>query len=169
MLGKDEYPKIGDQYKHADGRWSLIRDRNIHLFARPRRHKFRRRVTAPAASGAAGTEPVAWGYAHPNGTLAFASVQEPEPGTPAIVPLYAAPHPAPGWLTKKDREWLTYLLQNFPTSSRVDEWIHSLLARSSPPQVVPPEQEFRSHSNALRDAEWFAALAAAGVTCKEVG
>ncbi len=92
-------------------------------------------VERQAASGAAGTEAVAWGYAHPNGTLAFASVQEPEPGTPAIVPLYAAPQAAKGWLTAEERETLmriSYSLDyvQFATSAH---FIRSLLARSTPP------------------------------------
>ena len=83
----------------------------------------------------------------------------------------AAPQPATGWLTAEERETLMRISHSldyvhFFTSAN---FIRSFLARSSPPEVVPPEQEFRSHSNALRDAEWFAALAAAGVPVKEVG
>jgi hypothetical protein len=104
---------------------------------------------APAASGAAGTEPMTWGIANPGnpiyGNQKVWTVRATEEIAKDVYhscdgwvhfPLYAAPQAAPGWLTKKDREWLTYLLQNFPVSYPVNEWIHSLLARSSPPEVV---------------------------------
>ena len=130
--------------------------------------------SAPAASGAAGTEVVAWGVIeYHGGPIIHATPDEDEATQYAgyTAPLYAAPQPAKGWLTEKERETLmriSYGLDyaQFATSA---DFIRSFLARSSPPQVVPPEQEFRSHSNALRDAEWFAALASAGVAVKEVG
>ena len=126
------------------------------------------------ASGAAGTEVVAWGVIeYHGGPIIHATPDEDEATQYAgyTAPLYAAPQPAKGWLTEKERETLmriSYGLDyaQFATSA---DFIRSFLARSSPPQVVPPEQEFRSHSNALRDAEWFAALASAGVAVKEVG
>ena len=133
------------------------------------------KIMSEAASGAAGTVPVAWGIlrgghfivATVNKSAATESCKD-HGGT--VVALYAAPQPAKGWLTEKDREWLTYLLQNFPVSSAVNEWIHSLLARSTPPEVVLPRVYcYGGDGEPLVDLEDVrAALAAAGVTVKEV-
>ena len=61
-----------------------------------------------------------------------------------IVPLYAAPQPAPGWLTAEEREAVTLAAQQAPESDFVTtvegKWINKtltdLLARSTPPEVV---------------------------------
>ena len=157
---------------------------------------FRRRVLAPAASGAAGTEPDAWGVRR-NGmvdcvthrrmrSMAERSVEQ-FGGT--VVPLYAAPQAANGWLTPEEREAILYLIANrsqfapqTPHEERrnaASRVCHALLARSSPPEVVLPKrleavrpkrlEDMRSVIVDQRDAEWLAALAAAGVTWKEVG
>ena len=127
---------------------------------------------APAASGAAGAEVVAWGYAHPNGTLAFASVQEPEPGTPAIVPLYAAPQAAKGWLTAEERAAIQWAI----SEGFDEEVLRNILARSSPPEVELPECPYDGYTMLTAEYVWCKcvavfteALAAAGVKVKEVG
>ena len=252
ILGKDEYPRIGDQYKHDDGRWSVIRDRNIHLFTRPRRHKFRRRVTAPAASvvpdvvsemadilrsnatddekhsaiatlveavcpgyvlspaasGAAGNSPaalvsadvVAWGVrpvqsmevppgcASPRRvdrkTLTLFSMQHHAEAAAqrtggTVAPLYAAPQAASGWLTEEQRGSIWYAIEGLrEAASRRNNGhartLESILARSSPPDVVlHHERDWYDGSGgrvgAFDPAKTRAALAAAGVTVKEVG
>ncbi len=82
---------------------------------------------------------------------------------------------AKGWLTEKEREtveWLAQLdqpqyLDGTRKHARVAQ---ALLARSSPPEVVRPNEKHYHHITcASRDAYWLAALAAAGVAWKEVG
>ena len=218
ILGPDEPPQIDDQFEGSDGQWCIVYPANIHLCTLPHRYKYRRRVTAPAASelpppaafldarhdpiaptsgerirakklSPAASGAAAWEYSvrtdHgmgrgvtlvPPSTIAWAEIHNADPAS--CVPLYAAPQPAPGWLTKKDREWLTYLLQNVPISFAADEWIHSVLARSSPPEVVL--EDFTQDAVRNLDAKYLAgwdqcmalakrAISAAGVTVKEVG
>ena len=97
----------------------------------------------------------------------------------------AAPQPAPGWLTPEERKAVAAMAASQGRDSVLFDQIQApdhakaafrrskvlagILARSSPPEVVAPDQEFRSHSNALRDAEWLAAIAASGGKVKEVG
>jgi hypothetical protein len=90
---------------------------------------------------------------------------EEEKGT--VVPLYRQPPQPRGWLTPKDREWLTFIYENVCISHEADEWIKSFLARSTPPEVVLPDVLFRKLSVEER-AEVVAAFAAAGVAVKEV-
>lgn len=125
------------------------------------RHSASGAVNSPAAPVSA--EPVTWGVKLPGhetfGQDAVWSVRpskelakESFPSLEGWVhfPLYAAPQAAKGWLTKKDREWLTYLLQNVPISFDADEWIHSLLARDTPPEpasgwLTPEDRDFLDH------------------------
>ena len=113
--------------------------------------------------------------------------------TMTVVPLCARPQPAPGWLTPEERSLLSSLADGTERRATDIEYmtksgmtlgsglpkasdclsdaalLRSILARETPPEVVAPDQEFRSHSNALRDAEWLAAIAASGGKVNEVG
>jgi vacuolar-type H+-ATPase subunit D/Vma8 len=128
----------------------------------------------------AAAEPVAWGVTR-GGTadhLAFtlkdtADTYVRTHGGGTVVPLYSAPPPQAGWLTAKDREWFAYIRENVCISHEADKWIESILARNAPPEVVPPKpwhfnsEDFMDRDDQNnRDAEWIAALAAAGVECK---
>ena len=132
---------------------------------------------APAASGAAGNSPavpvssgpVAWGVKTHDGRFVCAASKsfmesEAEQQRGTLHPLYAAPQAAKGCLTAEERAAIQWAI----SEGFDEEVLLHLLARSSPPEVVVPDQVFRSHSNALRDAEWFAALAAAVVSWKEL-
>ena len=145
---------------------------------------------APAASGAAGTEVVAWGVIeYQGGPIIHATPNEDEATQYAgdTVPLYAAPQAAKGWLTAEEREAVTTMAAVMERDAAYFEkcqepghakagWrrakvFRDLLARSSPPEVVMPTVFQRSNLGdplvALEQVK--AALAAAGVTCKEVG
>ena len=134
--------------------------------------------SAPAASGAAGTEPVAWAFVTTDGAIVHVSTFEPVPGTATVVPLYAAPQ---GWLTEEERRLIEGMMESASAFPPTMHWhsgctvrdtlriLRDLLARSSPPEVVRPKPQVCGiFSNEVRDAEWIAALAAAGVTWKEV-
>ena len=78
-----------------------------------------------------------------------------------------------GWLDEVEREALEAARDYFDNDDHGDSEcvfiarvLKQILARSSPPEVVRPPYK-AGHS--MRDGEWIAALAAAGVTCKEVG
>jgi hypothetical protein len=136
-----------------------------------------------AASGAAGTEPDAWGVRRKGGVDAvihrlFRSSAEAsaEQYGGIVVPLYAAPQPAKGWLTAEERLAVSgailILDQHGPTN--IGHSLNALLARSTPPEVVLPREcdglrydSFVAGWNGYRD-EALKALAAAGVTVKEV-
>lgn len=121
--------------------------------------------SAPAASGAAGTEVVAWGVrlkqsmevppgcASPRRvgrktfTQFFSTQDDAEAAAKrlggTVVPLYADPQPARGWLTPEEREAIMYLIANrrqFAPQTPHEERrnaacrvCHALLARSTPP------------------------------------
>ncbi len=147
--------------------------------------------SAPAASGAAGTEPVAWGIRRSDGTWwescratrdAMLSVTTGGGDANNVVsPLYAAPQPAPGWLMAEERGSIWYAIEGLreASSSRNDghaRTFESLLARSSPPEVVLPECPYDGYTMLTAEYVWCecvavftAALAAAGVPVKEVG
>ena len=143
---------------------------------------------APAASGAAGTEVVAWAVVYPGGRFGASFDTEAQARSLAkrlslyelsVAPLYAAPQPAKGWLTEEEREAVLWLAEfagqrcglpwpcgmggSFPVVA------HRLVAREKPPEVVAPASYAVSEQQPPRDLEWIAALAAAGVTVKEVG
>ena len=135
---------------------------------------------APAASGAAGTETDAWGVRR-NGLVdcvAHRSFRKSAEGSAEqwggiVVALYAAPQPAPGWLTAEEREALK--LAADAAYDKQEDTLRSLLARSTPPEVVLPRDcggesydSFVAGWNNYRD-EALKALAAAGVPVKEVG
>jgi hypothetical protein len=141
------------------------------------------------ASGAAGTEPVAWRYKgepwfdgsrwHDKYELT-ADERLAKWKDKDALPLYAAPQPAKGWLTAEEREAVEYFSEFCDTNIVPDEWsemsekLRALLARSSPPEVVLPAPPFDPSNVAYSD--WMMCLsavrsylAAAGVTVKEVG
>ena len=79
-----------------------------------------------------------------------------------------------GWLTGDERLAVSgailILDQHGPTN--IGRTLNDILARSSPPEVVRPGTQVRYHRLSVeeqRDDQWLAALAAAGVTVKEVG
>ena len=189
---------------------------------------------SPAASGAAvnipavpvSSEPLAWGIVwkgkhdidtelvyHDEESAQETADANDNNGT--VVPLYAAPQPAKGWLTPEERKWIEYMQDNCvlpykgmkcmeailarSTDAEPKGWLtpkerhvikrvsehlfetsqleftdivtlEAILARSTPPEVVRPKPQVCGiFSNEVRDAEWFAALAAAGHKVKEVG
>jgi hypothetical protein len=93
-----------------------------------------------------------------------------------IVPLYRQPPQPRGWLTEEEREALTTVLFEAKRTYHkkydgVIKAVKSLLARSTSPEVVRPERwtDMRVVIGNQRDAQWIAAIAAAGVAVKEVG
>ena len=158
--------------------------------------------SAPAASGAAGnspavpvsSDPVAyfvkwaekdWGVQDQTfRTLEraqdYIKDEKSEDENPQIVPLFAAPQAAPGWLTAEERSSIQHAanLAKASWSYSVAQELENILARSTPPEVVLPELHTRSEVNEanhkspclwLRRPDVIEALAAAGVTVKEVG
>ncbi len=141
---------------------------------------------APAASGAAGTEPEAWAVRMKSGRYKGFLFESEEAAqkcaeliTDDTVPLYAAPQPASGWLTEEEREAVEEARDFFDgdneeSSKFMHRMLSVLLARSSPPEVVLPREcgglrydSFVAGWNGYRD-EVKKALAAAGVKWKEV-
>jgi hypothetical protein len=141
-------------------------------------------LCAAAAASCGGGEPVAWGWATPDGKLIYVSVFEPKRDTATVVPLYRQPPQPRGWLTKEERACLEkmrdelkrlLLARSLKTVIGQDTErdfiaIESILARSSPPEVVLPRVYCHGASGEpLVDIEDVrAALAAAGVAVKEV-
>ena len=151
---------------------------------------------AVPASGAAGTEVSAWGVMvqrDPEVLCVPFTVREAAQHFVAlnaqnekmtVVPLYAAPQAASGWLTEEERDFLGQVRDYHATaamgtgsaaheshSRRVYGLLGDLLARSTPPEVVLPLVAgwgMDGHAM-LRRAEVQEALAAAGVPWKEVG
>jgi len=140
-------------------------------------------VAKQAASGGGKGEPVAWrveyrGFIELYSVEQFATERASEVrGT--VVPLYRSPPQPRGWLTEEESDALFRIVADEwpPQANGVrDSIIRSLLARSTPPKVVKPDRwrddiydGDRIVVGDQRDAEWLAALAAAGVEVKEVG
>jgi hypothetical protein len=154
-------------------------------------------TSSPAASGAAGTEPVAWAILR-GGHFIVATVNEVAANESCkdyggtVVPLYAAPQPAKGWLTEEQREAVAFAARKLrelanqqyrngdeataTDTSREADFVDGILARSTPPEVVlPPFKDevtggpwavagYNSAIEVCREA-----IAAAGVPWKEVG
>lgn len=135
-------------------------------------------VERHSASGAAGTEVVAWGIANPGnpifGNQKVWAVRATEEIAKDVYrscngwvhfPLYAAPQPAKGWLTAEERKWVEYMSGNCVLPYAGMKCMEAILARSSPPEVVlPPMVIAYDDMDMLKES-----LAAAGVTVKEVG
>jgi len=133
---------------------------------------------AQAASGggegeAVDQKPGFYAYENCVGIVAFSKHHLGEVAGCKAVPLYRQPPQPRGWLTSEEREALRYASQGLREAGGISnvqamKQIDSLLARSSPPEVVLPDWVMMcvSHDrqNQLRKA-----LAAAGVAVKEVG
>lgn len=83
-----------------------------------------------------------------------------------------------GWLSDKERHWISYCRDNYPIPYAALQCLDALLGRSSPPEVVLPKLHTRCEVNEANHKSpclWFRrpdvieALAAAGVAVKEVG
>jgi hypothetical protein len=156
------------------------------------RESLKDRVTElEAASGGGEGEPVDQKpgfYAYENcvGIVAFSKHHFGEVAGCEAVPLYRSPPQPRGWLTGEEREAIALAAAEAPESDfvtneegrRLRAVLTALLARSTPPEVVrvplwksknSQHQPFMEELMARRDAEWIAALAAAGVAVKEVG
>lgn len=104
-----------------------------------------------------------------------AAVAEADRLRARVAELESAPA-ASGWLTESERGALERafdLLCDDDGDNPLAGRVRRLLARSTPPEVVLPgdSDRFRYGDDAIanRDRQWLAALAAAGVTVKEVG
>jgi hypothetical protein len=92
-------------------------------------------------------------------------------------PLYREPPQPRGWLTEVQRFAIEDAIGPLRESGKYAcenraGLLQELLLRSSPPEVVLPGTQVRYHNISVedqRDAQWIAALAAAGVAVKEVG
>jgi hypothetical protein len=142
---------------------------------------------APAASGGGEGEPVAWGVRMKSGSwkgFLFPTKEQAnrcaELITDDVVALFEAPPQPRGWLTQDERLALAAARTILDGGGRtnIGVTITAILARSSPPEVVLPELHTRCEVNEANHKSpclWFrrpdviAALAAAGVTVKEVG
>ena len=103
------------------------------------------KIMSEAASVAAGTEPDAWGVRR-NGLVdcvAHRSSRKSAEGSAeqwggVVVPLYAAPQAAKGWLTPEERGSIQ-LAANIAKASlsySLAQELENILARSTPPEVV---------------------------------
>ena len=134
--------------------------------------------SAPAASGAAVTEVVSSevvGYAVKQGKFYSQHLHANYgdawgvAGKGTVVPLYATPPAASGWLTAEEREAIEWAADAaYDKQHPAEDTLRALLARSTPPEVVAPASYAVEHPQPPRDLEWRKALAAAGVTVKEV-
>ena len=146
---------------------------------------------APAASGAAVTKvvsaeqpPSGYAYEYPHYPPPVATVirftgGETINGSKPLraIPYWFAPQAAKGWLTAEERGVVERVRDHLFDSCQLEFTdivaLDHLLARSTPPEVVRPgkplTRRYGDDTIANRDGQWIAALAAAGVTVKEVG
>jgi hypothetical protein len=139
-----------------------------------------------AASGGGEGEPVAFGVRMKSGTFKgflFPSREKAskcaELITDEVVAFFQEPPQPRGWLTEEEREAVQWAADAaYDKQHPAEDTLRSVLARSTPPEVVrvpfwksknSQHQPFMEELMARRDAEWIAALAAAGVAVKEVG
>ena len=86
-----------------------------------------------------------------------------------VVPLYRAPPQPRGWLTGEERDLIAWIVDGDAYTEKAQSIAKGLLARSTPLEVVKPNEKHYHHITcSSRDADWIAALAAAGVAVKEV-
>jgi hypothetical protein len=131
-------------------------------------------VSSPqAASGGGEGKPVAWGCATPDGRLVHVSTFKPERDTATIVPLYRQPPQPRGWLSEDEREAVQWAADAaYDKQHPAEITLRSVLLRSSPPEVVLPENPY--HPSGLREGFEHAIrivrneLVNAGVAVKEV-
>jgi hypothetical protein len=145
-----------------------------------------------AASGGGEGEPVAWGviderqkvreqFEERDDAVSYARAaiygQIVEKQKLTVVPLYRSPPQPRGWLTAEEREALWWFAReewprSYGAANRHADTVRSLLARSTPPEVVLTEAFNRFDTYGDRVASFDAhhvrrALAAAGVAVKE--
>ena len=92
-------------------------------------------------------KPVAWAFVATDGAIVHVSTFEPVPGTATVVPLYAAPQPASGWLTPEERDFLDHHRRECAerastfSNAHAVPWVRrvklidALLARDTPQKV----------------------------------
>jgi hypothetical protein len=144
---------------------------------------------AQAASGGGEGEPVAWmcewtdhvGLHHTK-----TDAEDEAAGDIVPQPLYRSPPQPRGWLTNEERVLVQSWERHYTRGAHYHindiaaemgkraEVCRSLLARSSPPEVVKPTLNLAASPTYIdvsqhRDAEWIAAIAASGVAVKAVG
>ena len=139
---------------------------------------------APAASGGE-QEPDYYIYKNEVGMVVYTSKKFADGwGGCTIEPVYKVPPPPRGWLTNEEREAVETARDFFHDENPVEPCddfyisvarvLRQILARSTPPEVVIPSME-KARGFVVNREEWvrradvLAALAAAGVTVKEVG
>ena len=183
ILALGEIVKDGDEYLQSDGRWLEVSLR--HEIRTQDAGRFRRRVTAPAASGAAVLAEIAAAFGcepDDDADLVEAAkllVRERDDA----VAMAASGAAGAVWLTAEDRGSIWYAIEGLrEAASRRNNGharaLESLLARSSPPEVVledfTPGSICNLHPLYLHGWNQCMALAkgairAAGVSVKEVG
>jgi hypothetical protein len=152
----------------------LLAQRNAALDAAD---GLRKRVAElEAASGGGEGEVDAWGVVRDGNVQSVTHrsfrkeadrVAEKWGGT--VVPLYRAPPQPRGWLTGEERDLIAWIVDGDAYTEKAQSIAKGLLARSTPLEVVKPNEKHYHHITcSSRDADWIAALAAAGVAVKEV-
>ena len=128
-----------------------------------------------------GREPVAWMCEWTDYTSLYLSkiyAESDAAGDVVPQPLYLAPPQPRGWLTGEERGVIKRVHDHLFDTDQLEftdiETLGALLDRSTPPEVIRPKINRASSPTYLsiikdRDAQWIAALAAAGVAVKEVG
>jgi hypothetical protein len=124
-----------------------------------------------AASGGGEGEPVAWMVEWTDHAELYGSKTQAERAAAGDVvpqPLYRQPPQPRGWLTEQERDLIAGITDDDEYTEEGQDIAKGLLARSSPPEVVLPQE----WGNVGRDvvvvkSEVIDALAAAGVAVKE--
>jgi len=147
-------------------------------------------AVAKAASGGGEGEPDCWAVENNEGGVVAAFTSQEAAGLFAkisdrwgpytVVPRFRAPPQSRGWLNGNEREAVEYFSEFLDEHIVPPQWkdsaavFRTLLARSSPPEVIRPKV-IRAAARVYveiveaRDAKWIAAISAAGVAVKEVG
>jgi hypothetical protein len=124
-----------------------------------------------------GREPVAWMCEWTDYAKLYNSKTQAERAAGDDVvpqPLYREPPQSRGWLTGDEREAVQWAADAaYDKQHPAEDTLRSVLARSSPPEVVWPERcppgGIGETWERARDGMWIAAIAAAGVSVKKVG
>jgi hypothetical protein len=115
-----------------------------------------------AASGGGEQEPVAWGISNPGhplfGNCEVWTVRTTEEIAKAFYsaaqgwqhfPLYRSPPQPRGWLTGEERDLIAWIVDGDAYTEKAQSIAKGLLDRSSPPEVVLPENPY--HPSGLRE------------------